>query len=321
MKPLVSVIIPVYKTGKYLKACMNCVLNQTYKNLEVILVDDGSPDNSGALCDEFAEKDKRIKVIHQENKGLSCARNTGIDNATGDIISFIDSDDCIDLKMYEIMVKYMEQNKLDVVCCDTNIIKGYRKKFKPRYAENKIFNGNEGLNEILNGALDNSACNKIYKKECIGDIRFPVGRIFEDVATVYLFLSKAKRVGYLAMGLYDYYKRAEGIIGSSFNSKSRYECFIGYKERLEYAVEHKLACIEACRKNTVETSLATLTAFYATNESSDSPRFREVTAFIAEQGKLLKSKLKPKQRILLWSFYNMQALHKTYAKLSAMSKK
>ena len=100
-QPLLSVIIPVYKVEKYLRQCVDSVINQTYKNLEIILVDDGSPDNCGKICDEYAEKDKRVKVIHQLNKGLSGARNTGTEQASGEYIAFVDSDDWLDVHMYE----------------------------------------------------------------------------------------------------------------------------------------------------------------------------------------------------------------------------
>ena len=321
MEPLISVIIPVYKVEEYLPTCIKSVINQTYKNLEIILVDDGSPDNCGVMCDEFAEKDKRIKVIHQKNNGLSSARNVGIDVATGEYIGFVDSDDYIEPDMYAAMMDYMQKNKLDIVCCDTKIIKGTKVKFRPIYKENRLWGGTEALNEILVGAIDNSACNKLYKRECIGKYRFPIGRRYEDVATVYLFFINAGRVGYICQGFYFYLKRRSGIIGNSFNSKSRYECFLGYKERLIYAVENKLACIEDCRVNAVETALATMTAFYAKNEPEDSERFKEVRELLEGNGKKLTKKIKTKHSVLLWSFYNCQCVHKVYAMLSGLSKR
>ncbi|MBQ0108398.1 MAG: glycosyltransferase family 2 protein, partial [Phascolarctobacterium sp.] len=194
---MLSVIVPVYKVEKYLPKCVDSIINQTYKDLEIILVDDGSPDNCPAICDEYAKKDSRIKVIHQENGGLCSARNTGIENAEGDFISFIDSDDWIEINMFEEALDYLHKHDLDVVCCDTKVIKGNREIFRPRYRTNMIFNGQEGLNEILAGTLDNSACNKIYKRICIGNVRFPLGRHYEDVATTYLVLANAKKVGFL----------------------------------------------------------------------------------------------------------------------------
>ena len=265
MKKL-SVIMPVYKAEEYIYKAVDSILNQTYANLEVILVDDGSPDNCGKICDEYAEKDSRVKVIHKKNGGQADARNFGIEAASGEFIGFVDSDDYIEPYMYQEMIDYMQQNSLDIVCGDTKQIKGKKIKFKPRHKENLIWNNNEAICENLSGSLDNAVTNKIYKRKVIGDIRFPKGRVYEDVATIYKFIYNADRVGYLAKGYYYYIKRKGSTISTSFNSKSRYDCFVGYIERLDFAEKHKLPCIEACRKQALETALATLTAFYANNE-------------------------------------------------------
>ena len=318
MKKL-SVIMPVYKAEEYIYKAVDSILNQTYSNLEVILVDDGSPDNCGKICDEYAEKDSRVKVIHKKNGGQADARNFGIEAASGEFIGFVDSDDYIEPYMYQEMIDYMQQNSLDIVCGDTKQIKGKKIKFKPRHKENLIWNKNEAICENLSGSLDNAVTNKIYKRKVIGDIRFPKGRVYEDVATIYKFIYNADRVGYLAKGYYYYIKRKGSTISTSFNSKSRYDCFVGYIERLDFAEKHKLPCIEACRKQALETALATLTAFYANNESKDSDRYKNVNNFIEMQ--LNKNNhLRKKHEFLLWSFKNCKALHRIYANLSSALK-
>lgn len=314
-----SVIVPVYKVEPYIHKCVDSILEQTYTNLEVILVDDGSPDNCGKICDEYAAKDKRVKVIHKKNGGLSDARNAGIDISTGNIIGFIDSDDYIEARMYEEMINYMEHNNLDIVCADTNQVKGNKIKFKPRYKKNYVWNKQEALSEILNGNLDNAAWNKIYKREIIGNTRFPQGRVYEDVATIYKFIYNADKVGYLSKPYYYYVKRKGSIVTSGFNCKSRYDCFVGYIERLNFAEKHKLSCVEACRKQALETALATLTAFYANNENIDSDRYKKVNDFIKMQLDK-KNHLRKKHEVLLWSFKNCKSLHKIYAKISSLSK-
>lgn len=315
-----SVIVPVYKVEPYIHKCVDSILGQTYTNLEVILVDDGSPDNCGKICDEYAAKDKRVKVIHKKNGGVSDARNAGIDISTGDIVGFIDSDDYIEARMYQEMIDYMEHNNLDIVCADTNQVKGNKIKFKPRYKKNYVWNKQEALSEILNGNLDNAAWNKIYKREIIGNTRFPQGRVYEDVATIYKFIYNADKVGYLSKPYYYYVKRKGSIVTSSFNCKSRYDCFVGYIERLNFAERHKLSCVEACRKQALETALATLTAFYANNENIDSDRYKNVNNFIEMQlGK--KNHLRNKHEFLLWSFKNCKILHKIYANLSSTLKR
>lgn len=319
MKKL-SVIMPVYKAEEYIYKAVDSILNQTYANLEVILVDDGSPDNCGKICDEYAEKDSRVKVIHKKNGGQADARNFGIEAASGEFIGFVDSDDYIEPYMYQEMIDYMQQNSLDIVCGDTKQIKGKKIKFKPRHKENLIWNKNEAICENLSGSLDNAVTNKIYKRKVIGDIRFPKGRVYEDVATIYKFIYNADRVGYLAKGYYYYIKRKGSTISTSFNSKSRYDCFVGYIERLDFAEKHKLPCIEACRKQALETALATLTAFYANNESKDSDRYKNVNNFIEMQ--LNKNNhLRKKHEFLLWSFKNCKVLHKIYANLSSALKR
>lgn len=314
-----SVIVPVYKVEPYIHKCVDSILGQTYTNLEVILVDDGSPDNCGKICDEYAVKDKRVKVIHKKNGGLSDARNAGIDISTGDIIGFIDSDDYIEARMYQEMIDYMEHNNLDIVCADTNQVKGNKIKFKPRYKKNYVWNKQEALSEILNGNLDNAAWNKIYKREIIGNTRFPQGRVYEDVATIYKFIYNADKVGYLSKPYYYYVKRKGSIVTSGFNCKSRYDCFVGYIERLNFAEKHKLPCVEACKKQALETALATLTAFYANDENTNSDRYKKVNNFIEMQ--LEKNyHLRRKHEFLLWSFKNCKVLHKIYANLSSALK-
>ena len=314
-----SVIVPVYKVEPYIHKCVDSILGQTYTNLEVILVDDGSPDNCGKICDEYAAKDKRVKVIHKKNGGLSDARNAGIDISTGDIIGFIDSDDYIEARMYQEMIDYMEHNNLDIVCADTNQVKGNKIKFKPRYKKNYVWSKQEALSEILNGNLDNAAWNKIYKREIIGNTRFQQGRVYEDVATIYKFIYNADKVGYLSKPYYYYVKRKGSIVTSGFNCKSRYDCFVGYIERLNFAEKHKLSCVEACRKQALETALATLTAFYANNENIDSDRYKKVNDFIKMQLDK-KNHLRKKHEVLLWSFKNCKSLHKIYAKMSSILK-
>lgn len=319
--PRLSVIVPVYKVEKYIHKCVDSILNQTFTDFELILVDDGSPDNCGKICDNYAKQDNRIRVIHKENGGLSDARNFGIDSAKGEIIGFVDSDDDIDLDMYKSMIGYLDDNNLDVVCADTYVIRNNKRKFSPRYSENKVFTKKEGTTAILNGSLDNAAWNKIYKRCVIGDVRYPKGRVYEDVATTYKFLFAAKRIGYVPKPFYNYYKRKGSIVASSFNSKSRYDCFLGYRERLLFAIYKELDCVEECRTHALSTALSTLTAFYANNENESSDRYLDLNRFIKENQVLPKKKMRSKDSILLWGFNNCRVINKMYAVLSGLAKK
>lgn len=317
-----SIIVPVYKVEPYIHKCVDSILNQSFTDFELILVDDGSPDNCGKICDEYAQKDERVKVIHKKNGGLSDARNAGIDAAQGEIIGFIDSDDYIESNMYEELIKCLDENECDIVSGDTYVERDGNKRFKGRYQENHIFNGEQAICEILKVHMDNSAWNKVYKRSVIGDIRYPKGRIYEDVATTYKFVANAKRVAYICKPYYHYIKRKGSIVASGFNSKSRYDCFLGYRERLNFAKEHNLSCVEDCELLALETALAVLTAFYANNEEECSERYVDVSKFINEHLNIkYVSKMRSKHKFLLWSFKNCKNLHRLYAKLSGVSKK
>ena len=226
--------------------------------------------------------------------------------------------DKIPIFVYEVVsnnkVKVYNSLFYRIFDCNNSLILDYG------YKKNYVWNKQEALSEILNGNLDNAAWNKIYKREIIGNTRFPQGRVYEDVATTYQFIYNADKIGYLSKPYYYYIKRSGSIVATGFNSKSRYDCFVGYLERLDFAEKHKLPCIEACRKQALETALATLTAFYANNENIDSDRYKNVNNFIEMQlGK--KNHLRKKHEFLLWSFKNCKLLHKIYADFSSALKR
>lgn len=319
--PRLSIIVPVYNVEKYIHKCVDSILNQTFTDFELILVDDGSPDNCGKICDEYAKKDARVKVIHKENGGQSSARNKGLDVAKGAVIGFIDSDDVIELTMYEELMNFMDCKTLDIAICDVYLVRGNRIKKQSMYSESQILNKERALNDNLSCKIDNAVWNKIYKRKIFDKIKFTEGIVYEDVRIMPFLFYEAGRVGYLKKSLYYYYKHQNSTIAQSFNSKSRYDCFKGYKGRLEFAKKHKLYCVEQCRVLAVETALATLTAFYANDEDKNSDRFVDVVQFLRINGKIVRDNLKKKQALLFWSFEHCTLLHKLYARLSAISKK
>ncbi|RGF13499.1 glycosyltransferase [Blautia sp. AM16-16B] len=220
--PQISIIIPVYDVEKYLERCIESVLNQTLKDIEIILVDDGSPDRSGKMCDVFAEKDKRIKVIHKENGGLSSARNAGISMAKGKYIGFVDSDDWIEDDMFEYLFNLIEQYDADIADC------GMVETAKYEFVKD---NGEENI-EVLNrdGALDvffrisrsdinYCACDKLYKRELVEKVQFTDGIIFEDIDFNYRVLIEAKKVVISDSKKYYYFKNPVGISRNSFREK------------------------------------------------------------------------------------------------------
>lgn len=202
---LVSVVVPIYKVEKYLDRCVKSIINQTYKNIEVILVDDGSPDNCPKMCDDYKKKDKRIKVIHKKNGGLSSARNVGIQNATGKYICFIDSDDYIEKDYVKRMYEVISKEKLDFVVCNYN-----------RVYDNKIQKCEVDKFKTEN-FITPAAWNKMYKKSLFDKISFPEGLYYEDLGTfprLYCHGNKYKIVeGYL----YNYVQNSNSIMYQTNN--------------------------------------------------------------------------------------------------------
>lgn len=179
---LISVIVPVYKVEKYLKKCVNSILTQTYSKLEIILVDDGSPDNCGVLCDEYALKDDRIKVIHQENKGLSAARNTGIDASHGDYLCFVDSDDLVTPDYCQVLYDLLKDNDYDFsVCGVCRFEDGDNPILKMTDLNNKVWKSKEFLKEQVNKNSEFGVWNKLYRRSVFSKMRFAEGRLNEDV--------------------------------------------------------------------------------------------------------------------------------------------
>ena len=178
-KPLISVVVPVYKVEKYLKKCVESILVQSYTNLEIILVDDGSPDNCGKLCDEFSKMDSRICVIHKQNGGLSSARNAGIDIAQGEYIGFIDSDDTIEPYMYEKLYDAIHNDKTKLAVCAVNYVyesgEVLRKKSTGRDMTFDFYHAMIEMN--THRIFDMGAWSKLYHRDLFDDLRFPVGKI------------------------------------------------------------------------------------------------------------------------------------------------
>ena len=223
MKPQISVIVPVYKVERYLRRCVQSILNQTHSNLEVILVDDGSPDGSGALCDEFAKQDSRVQVIHKDNGGLSDARNAGLSIARGDYVTFVDSDDWIEPDAYEAMLALAEESGAQLVCAgryDEDETTGQISVgLCPEKRE--LISDKEALRRILRwDNMDSSACDKLYARTLFRDIRYPVGRVVEDVATTYRLVLEAGSVAMLPKPVYHYCHRAESISTAAFSEKT-----------------------------------------------------------------------------------------------------
>ena len=212
---LISIIIPVYKVEKYLEKCIESVLKQTYTNLQIILVDDGSPDNCGKICDEYAKKDSRIEVIHKVNGGLSDARNVGISKAKGRYIGFVDSDDYIKEDMYEILLNLIKEYDADVSICNLyDVIDG---KEYIRNKENGIqeYSRLDILKEVLlDKNIQSYAWNKLYKKELFDEIKYPIGKKYEDIGTTFYVFEKCNKIVVTSEPEYYYLKRSDSLVNN-----------------------------------------------------------------------------------------------------------
>lgn len=216
--PLISVVIPVYNVEKYLINCIKSVVNQTYHNFEIILINDGSTDDSGKICDEYKEKDDRIRVIHKENGGLSSARNMGIEESKGEYITFIDSDDDIIEKYIEYLYNLIIENETKISIASYTIVSDKKKINIGNGFEEKILNTEECLDRMLcEKGFTVSACAKLYNKCLFDDIRFPEGRLNEDNGTIYKIILKCDKIAYGNKSIYNYYKRKNSIMTSKFS--------------------------------------------------------------------------------------------------------
>lgn len=218
----VSIIVPVYNVQNYLEKCLDSILEQTYNDLEIILVDDGSTDKSGFICDSYEKKDKRVKVIHKKNGGLSAARNAGLEIASGDYLLFIDSDDWIENDYVNYLLHLIIQYKTDISICEIiNITENGRIINNPLNDNCEVLlDEKRSLLELLKTRLfSTSVCGKMFCRKLFSNRRFPVGKIYEDIPVVYDIFLEGHKVAFGAKGLYYYLLRQNSITKSKFSTK------------------------------------------------------------------------------------------------------
>lgn len=233
--PLISVIVPIYKVEKYLNRCIESIVNQTYSNLEIILVDDGSPDYCPQMCDDWAVKDNRIKVIHKENGGLSDARNAGMKIATGEYISFIDSDDYVSLDFFETLLSIMTNEQSDIVEC--SVVKFYEYGSINEYLDDSdilSFETESALSGLISEKpFHQHVWNKLYKADTVKGITFPVGKLNEDEFWTYQVFGNAKKVTKINKTMYFYFQRSGSIMGQNYSIR-RLDALEGKANRQKY---------------------------------------------------------------------------------------
>ena len=227
---LISVIIPVYNSEKYLRACLDSVINQTYKHLDIILINDGSTDQSGYICDEYAKKDSRIKVIHQNNQGVSAARNKGMSEIKGDYVSFIDADDTLDLDMYELLYMLILKYKADIAHCGYKHIVGDEVRFVHDTKTIHVQRQNEALKCLIGGRLFvGSLWNKLYSVKLLKNIKFDESiKINEDILFNFEVFRRAKLTVFADYSKYNYIARlnTSACFITADEKKAKDACFV-----------------------------------------------------------------------------------------------
>ena len=239
--PLISVIVPAYNMELFLDKCMETICEQTYTNLEIIIVDDGSIDHTSALCQKWAKSDRRIKVVHQHNQGLSAARNTALDIATGQWIAFADSDDWIEPRMYEDMLHLALVHDADIVACGHIREKRSKQKiYRPTHQESEIITPNLALRMlVIDNKLQNHIWSKIYKRHLFDNVRFPVGAIYEDIAISHLLFHQAHKV-VLTKHAYYHYRIRTGSLSreARINAAKELQYFHHITHQTDFVITH-----------------------------------------------------------------------------------
>lgn len=238
--PLITVIVPVYKTEQYLTRCVESIRDQTYTNLEIILVDDGSPDRCGEMCDAFAEADQRIKVIHKENGGQASARNCALDIMKGEYVGFVDSDDWVQLDMYEKLMTMIQKHNCEIACggmefTDDN---GHISYLNEQVQDYQVMDVQTAYKELgISIRITDCMCDKLFHSSVFDQLRFAEGMIYEDFDLIHRCIAQAKSVAYTAEPFYCYYMSQDSTTRSTFKVK-QFDFAKAGKNRLDFYVEH-----------------------------------------------------------------------------------
>lgn len=236
-KPLISVIVPIYNVEPYLNRCVESIVNQTYQNLEIILVDDGSPDNCAKICDDWAEKDSRIKVLHLQNGGAGKARNIGFSVCKGELISFVDSDDVLNSSFYNNMLLCFKDN-VDIVECEYFVFDTSFPIFcEIDIANKEVYDVNKAMYCHISDSLFKQVIwNKLYKREIVDGVAFPEGKLIDDEFWTYQVIGRAKKLIHLNQKLYAYRQQADSVMHKKY-SILRLQALDAQYERLQYLQE------------------------------------------------------------------------------------
>lgn len=316
---LLSVIVAVYNVENYIAECINSICNQSYSQLEIILIDDGSTDRSGIICDSFAKRDKRIQVIHQKNQGVSSARNAGLDAMHGEYMTIVDSDDYILPETFAATIKIMDEHNLDRCSFGS---------FREGTGGNGTGKISLSLEDEHDARLQDCLINErvitwgsVYKSSLWKGIRYPVGHVHEDSAVAHYIIDRIQRCGSIDKEYYYYRITPTGICQTAaVKPHTRYDYVLACEDRLQYAVKKNM-CVLQSRSVLIKAILSYLTAFYGTDSPIDDS-YNNAIQLLRTQRKLpyYSRSLNTKYKIFLFCFDRMNFVHKIGAKLSIWAK-
>ena len=312
---IISVIIPAYNVKKYIVESVNSVINQEYKNLEIIIVDDGSNDGTEKICDDFLKIDKRIKVIHQKNMGLSGARNTGLDNAKGRYIAFLDSDDVYFKDMIKKLYYNIKNLNADCVVCEYIYVRTSKKINVQKYKNNEkimpvIYENDEILKAFVNRKIKQAVWNKLYKASLWDDVRFPVGHVYEDIVTSYRIMEKIKKICVLNDN-YIIRRVHNDSITNTFTFKNLEDLYIAqneYEKCVSNKVYDKKLYLYVCKK-----SYFNYISYYLKTSCTNSSEKEKINSFILDilsnyKGIVDKKEFSISEKIINYLFFNCRPL-------------
>ncbi len=266
MNELISVVLPVYKVEKYLSRCIDSVIGQSYENLEIILVDDGSPDKCGEICDNYAKIDNRIKVIHKANGGLSDARNAGIREAKGEFITFIDSDDYVEKNYVESLYSAICKDNSDISVGAHRAVYENGTVIAKTMDKRCLLSSEQAIKSILyDDGVDLSAWGKLYRTSLFSDIEYPMGRLYEDAATTYKLIHKADKISVIPDVIYNYMIRENSIAAGKFSPK-KMDLITSTEEMCEFCTENYPELEKAAKRRLVYAHLSTLSQLAQSRE-------------------------------------------------------
>lgn len=323
--PKITVIVPIYKVEDFIHTCIKSLIDQSCTELEILLIDDGSPDLCPSLCDEYCKSDGRIRVIHKENGGLASARNRGLDEATGDYISFLDGDDWLEPETLSEMLKMMMEYQLDIVCCSGKKVypDGRTEKCFEAFPTDTIKSGKEVAKRILLDEIGSQVVQGLYKKKCWDGVRFPLGRLYEDIPTTFKAFWNAENVGYIDKEFYQYRMNENGISFSK-NPLKPYHIYLGFREHYEFSLQNNLSISGRCCALAGHYGISTLYNYYISPNETIAPQLGSVGSFLNEHITEIKENIvmMPKtRRYALFVFWKYPKVFKVFCEIIHFFKK